>query len=179
MKKVLIFILISLSVFSAFAANTPNVGARSFSYTIKKDIKDPFKVIFADKSSSQGSIVKLSKASLRDTDTFSLAYYIVLAVKDELKHYQVAITISPFKNGNNKVLPAKVLIQDEGKVKSNEAIDINEYPVTIDLDGNYGLDLVTGDTNYYFFGFSYAFPKTVSYVPDTYTSTVTVEVSGA
>lgn len=179
MKKVLVFILILLSVFSAFAANTPNVGARSFSYVIKKDIKEPFKVIFADKSSSEGSIITLSKASLRATDTFSLAYYIVLAVRDESKPYKVAVTVSPFTNGNNKVLPAKIYVQNEGKSRSNESIDINEYPITIDLDGNYGLDLVTGDTNYYFFGFSYSFPKTASYVPDTYTSTVKVEVSGA
>ena len=178
MKKVLVFLTILFSVFSAFAANTPNVGARSFSYTIKKDIKDPFKVIFADKSSSEGSIITLSKASLRATDTFSLAYYIVLAVRDESKPYKVVVTVDPFKNGD-KVLPAKIYVQNEGKSRSNESIDINEYPITIDLDGNYGLDLVTGDTNYYFFGFSYSFPKTASYVPDTYTSTVKVEVRGA
>ena len=178
MKKVLVFLTILFSVFSAFAANTPNVGARSFSYTIKKDIKDPFKVIFADKSSSEGSIITLSKASLRATDTFSLAYYIVLAVRDESKPYKVVVTVDSFKNGD-KVLPAKIYVQNEGKSRSNESIDINEYPITIDLDGNYGLDLVTGDTNYYFFGFSYSFPKTASYVPDTYTSTVKVEVRGA
>ena len=121
----------------------------------------------------------LSTSSLRATDTFSLAYYIVLAVRDESKPYKVAVTVSPFENGNNKVLPAKVYVHNEEKARSNDSIDINEFSVTINLDGYYGLDLVTGDTNYYFFGFSYSFPKTASYVPDTYTSTVKVEVSGA
>lgn len=183
MKRVVFLILIILIPFSIFADTYANINTRSFSYTIKKEMKDSVKVFFADKTSSESTINAIDSISLVPTDTLSLAYYLVFAVKEEARTYNVTVTVSPFisSDNTNTILPARLYVAKDLS-RSNDSIDIaiGENSPPIDLSGYYGPKEITGSPEYYFFGFYFAFPKTIgSYKVGSYNSTVKVEVSGA
>ena len=81
MKKtitlIIMFFLITLSV-SAVVSGT---GPRKFTFTVKRDIKDPFKVIFVDRNSSVSMLYQIQDPSISLSTTPELAYYLVFAVR--------------------------------------------------------------------------------------------------
>lgn len=181
MKRIIILLIMLLITFSIFADTYANINTRSFSYTIKKEMKDSVKIFFADKTSSESAINAIDTISLEPTDTLSLAYYLVFAVKEEARTYDVKVTVSPFISSDNTILPARLYVAKDLS-RSNDSVDITigESSDPIDLSGYYGPKEITGSPEYYFFGFYFAFPKTIgSYKVGSYNSTVKVEVSGA
>ena len=182
MKKFIICLSLII-IFSSFLfAGVSNryINTRSFSYTIKKDINDPFKVIFANNISTINNIQAIDSISIEPSETLSLAYYMVLAVK-EYKEYDVKIRVSPFLSKKGNTLPARLLLLND-MAKESDSIDerISDSEIKIDISNTYGPNPYVGNHEFYFFGFYFAFPKEKgSYIKDTYYSTVTVEVSGA
>lgn len=181
MKKTFaIIMIISLMAFPLFADIT-GTQPRSFSYSIKKDITEPFKVLFVDKNSTPALLNQIQNPKLNLSATPELAYYLVFAVKQSLSYYNVKVSVSPFteKKANKQILPASLYISNESTSARNMGETIPFTGMSLKLDGFYGpADEIDG-AEYYFFGFFYSFPETSQYIPGTYHSNVVVEVSGA
>ncbi len=181
MKKTFaIIMIISLMTFSLFADIT-GTQPRSFSYSIKKDITEPFKVLFVDKNSTPALLNQIQNPKLNLSATPELAYYLVFAVKQSLSYYNVKVRVSPFteEKAYTKILPASLYISNESASARNMGETIPFTGMSLELDGFYGpADEIDG-AEYYFFGFFYSFPETSQYIPGTYHSNVVVEVSGA
>lgn len=177
MKKFIICLSLIIILSSFLFAG--NINTRSFSYAIKKDIKEPFKVVFANTTSTINNIQAIDSISIEPSEILSLDYYMVLAVK-EYKKYDVKIYVSPFKSNKGNTLPARLLLIND--MDKDSAVDerIDREIIIIDISNTYGPKNNVENHEYYFFGFYFAFPKEKgSYIKDTYYSTVKVEVSGA
>ena len=177
MKKtitlIIMFFLLTLSV-SAVVSGT---GPRKFTFTVKRDIKDPFKVMFVDRNSSVSMLYQIQDPSISLSTTPELAYYLVFAVKQPYSSYSVNVHVTAFADAAN-ILPASLYVSNERGTSRTVANDITDAGCDVDLSGFYGPAMEGDGAEYYFFGFFYSFPDMSRYIPGTYVSNVTVEVSG-
>ena len=180
-KRIIAITVLVFSIFSMLSAAVSGTEPRSFSYSIKKDITEPFKVLFVDKNSTPALLNQIQNPKLNLSATPELAYYLVFAVKQSLSYYNVRVRVSPFteEKAYTKILPASLYISNESASARNMGETIPFTGMSLELDGFYGpADEIDG-AEYYFFGFFYSFPETSQYIPGTYHSNVVVEVSGA
>lgn len=175
MKKIIIAILL---VFLSFpvCAQLEGLDIRRFSFTLKKPLSKPFEVIFVDKHSDLSSLYRIQEPVINLSSSPELAYYMVFAVKEQKAHYSINITILPFMK-DEIILPANVYISNDNSSMRSVSSELPSTGLNYTISGDYGPEKVTGQPEYYFFGFYYSFPETVELAPGKYMSAVTVEVN--
>ncbi len=175
MKKIMIAILLVFLSCPVFA-KVVGTDARSFSFTLKKDISKPFEVMFVDKNSDPYSLNRIQEPVINLSSSLELAYYLVFAVKEQKAHYSVNIRILPFRK-DETILNANVYISDDNSTQRSSSTEIPATGLNYTISGDYGPETVTGEPEYYFFGFFYSFPETLELAHGKYLSDVTVEVN--
>ncbi|MGN0907194.1 MAG: hypothetical protein ACI4NM_08600 [Bullifex sp.] len=180
MKKTLAGIIMILIILASLSAYVSGTDPRSFRFVIKREIKDPFKVMFVDRNSSASMLNQIQDPSIALSTSPELAYYMVFAVKQPYSLYSVDVHVSAFADTAiaTKILPASLYVSNEGVSQRTVASDIPAEGCDFDLTGFYGPAAEGDGAEYYFFGFFYSFPDMAKYIPGTYVSNVTVEVSG-
>lgn len=180
MKKTITLIIMFFLICTFLSAAVSGTGPRRFSFILKREIKDPFKVMFVDRNSSATMLNQIQDPSITLSATPELAYYLVFAVKQPYSGYAVNVHISAFaeKDTATNILPASLYVSSEGVSQRTVASDIPANGCDVDLSGFYGPAVEGDGAEYYFFGFFYSFPDMSKYIPGTYVSNVTVEVSG-
>lgn len=175
-KRIIAIIVLVFSIFSMLSAAVSGTEPRSFSFSLKRDYVDPFKILFVNRNSTEQQLIQIDSAVLNLSKTPELTYYMVFVVKPKIASYMVNITISPFMSKNQNLLPSAV------EIFSNELNKVLDTEKAENGSVSCRFTQKLGSSNgqkptYYFYGFFYSFPDSSAYIPGEYSSTVTVEVS--